>query len=51
MDAAQPELEKLCKDVNREKIESLLDLSIRYTRNSVYKDDILSQIHDFTLDE
>ena len=51
MDATQPELEKSCKDVNKETLESLLDLSIRYSTNSVFKDDLSYQIHDFTLDE
>ena len=53
MDSAQEELEKHVNSVSIEKLESLLDLSLRTssTNSDPFKDDLSCEIHTYTLME
>ncbi|OMJ86157.1 hypothetical protein SteCoe_12356 [Stentor coeruleus] len=53
MDSAQEELEKHASAVSREKLESLLDLSLRTSsaNSDPFKDDLSCELHTYTLSE
>jgi gamma-tubulin complex component 2 len=53
MDSAQEELEKHHENVSKEKLESLLDLSLRTssTNSDSFKDDLSCELHTYTLME
>ena len=53
LDSADDELSKPFKNVSKEKLESLLDMSVRTssTNNDPFKDDLTCEIYNFTIHE